>query len=423
MDRLHVLFLTTSAVSDGVRRAGTNHVLPEYEAERLIEAGITVRLSGKEDEWEIPSEAPQLQTRDHLCEPPGGMTLAQAMKELGDPYKFQHMNALVGEASKDRVWGEICHAFARNMQAGDKFAALGRPGSPEASYEAFPAEAWATLRPLEQDGDDLQDGDHTWYAVRIYDREIVDEWLYLKSLHARRPAGLTLVEALDSLAGAGNIDELWTVRGKRGTTGPFDMDEESAWALAARGRRKHFTALDKRHQELFRERFEFGDWVFWGYLAGNNDPNAPLHSVPARKTGMLVIDHEAGTVQGEHFSLVGVRVYPRGVDPNSGCALPPEDELASQDKVPDEKVKTQNDDNRRIVPKRGVPKQSTIAGWKADHDLLKRIMDKSKVGVIAAAKIAYVPESGRSAAAIQRGRRHYLNHLKQQKRLKSGKTK
>ena len=192
MDRLLVLFLTTAAVSDGVRRAGTNHVLPEYEAERLIEAGITVRLSGKEDEWEIPSEAPQLQTRDHLCEPPGGMTLAQAMKELGDPYKFQHMNALVGEASKDRVWGEICHAFARNMQAGDKFAALGRPGSPEASYEAFPAEAWATLRPLEQDGDDLQDGDHTWYAVRIYDREIVDEWLYLKSLHARRPAGLTV---------------------------------------------------------------------------------------------------------------------------------------------------------------------------------------------------------------------------------------
>ena len=137
-----------AAGPDGMRQAGTTHDLPEDEAKRLIEAGAAVELYGREYEPRIPLEAALLQTRDPLCEPPGGITLVQAMKNMDSPYNLQSKYAVISEASKDSVWREIYDEFVSLNQAGDKRVALGRPGYREASYEAIPASALPTLRPL-----------------------------------------------------------------------------------------------------------------------------------------------------------------------------------------------------------------------------------------------------------------------------------
>lgn len=239
------------------------------------------------------------------AEPPGGLTLAQAMERTVDP-QLQAKYAAVSVAAKDRVWGEMYDAFARAIQAGGELLALGRPSSPEASYEATPAAAFAALRPLDSDGDVLKDGDHSWYAVRFYDHRIVGEWCYLKELNERWSAGLTLVEALESLASAGDLKGLRDIR---------DKNIFPSWEGFY-----HYEDLDKRHRELFREKLETGAWVLWGYVEGSA-PESPPCAVPALKIGMLSFDFEGGKVEGAGFSMVGARVYPPGVKPADAVGL------------------------------------------------------------------------------------------------------
>ena len=146
------------------------------------------------------------------AEPPDGLTLAQAMEKLVEPRLLATYAALSAAGdqprAKDRAWLAICDSFARTIQAGDDLLPLGRPGSTEAPYEAIPAAAFSALQPLDRDGDVLKDGDHSWYEVRFYACQIVEEWRYLKELNERRQAGLTLIEALESLASAGELHEL-----------------------------------------------------------------------------------------------------------------------------------------------------------------------------------------------------------------------
>lgn len=250
------------------------------------------------------------------AEPPHGLTLAQAMEESVDVWRTAHYAAfIVPSEHRDMTLGEMYDAFAGLLHPRGGLLARGRPDSPEASYEDIPAAAFSTLRPLDRDSDTLKDGSHTWYEVRFYKCWIVKEWRYLKELNEQLQAGLTLVEALESLASAGELDNLRAVRDKnfKASPGTSSFNEPRLWQ-ANRDRFDRNEALDRRHRELFRDRLKYGEWVLWGDEVSNALASQRCY-VPAHIIDMLGFDFGGNKVEAADFSIDRVRVHPRGVNP------------------------------------------------------------------------------------------------------------